>query len=77
MHKNAINTSIDFDFKALQIFNLFKEFFASINFREFPFQEFSKTFTFAKRAKIRENRETFCSQKFVHLKYEPIFIVLK
>ena len=31
-------------------------FFASINFRELPFQEFSKTFTFAKRTKIRKNR---------------------
>ena len=29
---------------------------------------FDEAFTFAKRAKIRENRETFCSRKFVHLK---------
>ena len=34
-----------------------------------PFQEFSKTFTFAKRTKIRENRESVCSRKFVRLKY--------
>ena len=39
-------------------------------FRESPFLKFSKALTFAKKAKIRENRENFCSRKFVHLKYE-------
>ena len=48
---------------------MFLVIFASINFRELPFQEFSKAFTFAKRSKIRENRESFCSRKFVRLKY--------
>ena len=53
-------------------FQIFQEFFASINFCELPCLEFLKTFTFAKKAKIHENRESFCSRKFVRLKYKTL-----
>ena len=72
--QNVVIDSFYFNFQILQTFNLFEKFFASINFRELPCQEFSNAFLLSgKRPKFAEIGENFkIIQKPLNFKFNRL-----